>query len=241
MSGPAEGSTRVAARARIEAVISDFGGVLTSPLSGAFRAFSAVSGIPLAALGTAMAALAQRDGANPLFELETGRMSEARFLSAIGEQLTLQLGREISMDGFGEAYFSHLQPNERMIEHMRELRGRGYRMAICTNNVREWEPRWRSMLPIDEIFDLVVDSAFVASRKPEPAIYELTLERLGVPPPAALFIDDVEINCTAARELGIRTVHFRDTDQAIVDIEAALAVRDPILNTSRAQRSDELP
>ena len=58
-----------------------------------------------------------------------------------------------------------------MIEYMHELRGRGYKMAICTNNIREWEAQWRAMLPVDEIFDVVVDSAFVGSRKPEPRIY----------------------------------------------------------------------
>ena len=51
---------------------------------------------------------------------------------------------------------------------MRELRERGYRMAILTNNVREWEELWRSKLPVDEIFELVVDSAWVGMRKPEP-------------------------------------------------------------------------
>ena len=67
-----------------------------------------------------------------------------------------------------------------MIDFVRELRGRGLRTALCTNNVREWEPLWRSMLPeLDEVFEVVVDSAFVGSRKPEPEIYELTLERLG--------------------------------------------------------------
>jgi putative hydrolase of the HAD superfamily len=106
---------------------------------------------------------------------------------------------------------------------MRELRGRGYRMAICTNNVREWEHRWRAMLPVDEIFDLVIDSAFVGMRKPDPGIYELTLARLGVPAERALLIDDIEINCEAARALGLRAVWYRDSEQAIADSEAALA------------------
>ena len=66
-----------------------------------------------------------------------------------------------------------------MIELMRELKGTGYRMAMLTNNVREWEPLWRSMLPVDEIFGTVVDSGFVGCRKPESRIYTLTLERLG--------------------------------------------------------------
>ena len=67
-----------------------------------------------------------------------------------------------------------------MIELMRELRGGGLRAALLTNNVREWEPLWRAKLPeIDELFEVVVDSAFVGMRKPDPAIYSLTLERLG--------------------------------------------------------------
>jgi putative hydrolase of the HAD superfamily len=127
------------------------------------------------------------------------------------------------MHSFGERYFEHLHPNERLIAYMRELRGRGYRLAICTNNVREWEARWRAMLPVDEIFDVVVDSGFVGCRKPEPRIYELTLERLGVAAQAALLVDDIEVNCDGARELGIEAVWFQSTDQAIEEIELLLA------------------
>ena len=97
------------------------------------------------------------------------------------------------MHRFGEIYFEALHPNEPMIELMRELKDSGHRMALLTNNVREWEPLWRSMLPVDEIFELVVDSAFVGCRKPDREIYELTLERLGGPEPSeCLFIDDIE-------------------------------------------------
>jgi HAD superfamily hydrolase (TIGR01509 family) len=57
---------------------------------------------------------------------------------------------------------------------------------------------------------------------PEPEIYALTLERLGVQAPQALFVDDIELNCDAARELGIPSVWFRSNEQAITEIEAAL-------------------
>jgi putative hydrolase of the HAD superfamily len=207
---------------RVEAIISDFGGVLTSPLLGSFAAFQNSSGISLESLGKAMAAITQRNGTHPLFELETGRMTEAEFLSALGGELSAELGRTVELHGFGERYFEHLHPNEPLIEYMRELRGRGYKMAICTNNVREWEQLWRAKLPVDDIFDVVVDSAFVGTRKPEPRIFEITLERLGVGASSALMIDDIEINCTAARELGIGAVWFRSTEQAIADVEAAL-------------------
>jgi putative hydrolase of the HAD superfamily len=206
----------------IQAVISDFGGVLTSPLLDSFAAFQNASGISLEELGAAMAAIAAREGKNPLFELETGRMTEAGFLSSISAELTAQLGRPVELHGFGEQYFEHLHPNERLIEYMRSLRERGYRMAICTNNVREWERMWRAKLPVDEIFEVVVDSGFVGTRKPEPRIYEITLERLGVEAAAAVFVDDIELNCQAAGELGLTPVWFRDTDQAIEEIEAAL-------------------
>ena len=208
---------------RIQAVISDFGGVLTSPLVDSFAAVQESSGISMRALGTAMAAIAVRDGVNPLFELETGRLTEAAFLGALERELSGQLSREVRLDGFGERWFARLEPNEPLIGLMSSLRDRGYKLAICTNNVREWEQRWRSKLPVDEIFDVVVDSAFVGFRKPEPRIYEITLERLGVPAGAALFIDDLELNCQAASELGMTSVWFRSNEQAIEEIETALA------------------
>ena len=110
-----------------------------------------------------------------------------------------------------------------MIDLMRELKRSGLRMAMLTNNVQEWEPLWRTMLPVDEIFELVIDSGFVGYRKPERQIYEITLERLGLPGSACLFVDDMEINCEAARELGFTAVQYRDPDQAITEVRAALA------------------
>jgi epoxide hydrolase-like predicted phosphatase len=202
----------------IRAVVSDFGGVLTTPLLQSFLAYQRESGIAMEDLGKAMARVMADDGGrHPLFELEKGQMTEADFLGRIGDAL----GRPL--ESFRETYFAHLEPNEPMIELMRELRGGGLRMALLTNNVREWEPLWRAKLPdVDEIFEVIVDSAFVGMRKPEPEIYTLTLERLGVQAADCVFVDDVEVNCDAARELGMTAVHFRDNDQAIAELEALL-------------------
>jgi putative hydrolase of the HAD superfamily len=95
-------------------------------------------------------------------------------------------------------------------------------MAMLTNNVREWEPLWRSMLPVDEIFETVVDSGFVGCRKPESKIYALTLERVDMAAESCLFVDDVQVNCEGAEKAGIAAVHFQDNDQAIPEIRAAL-------------------
>jgi putative hydrolase of the HAD superfamily len=208
----------------IRAVISDFGGVLTTPLLHSFVAFQDETGISGETLGRAMQRLAERDGAHPLFELEKGNLTEPAFLAQVSEALEPELGHRPEMHRFKELYFDALKPNERMIELMRELRARGYRMALLTNNVREWEPYWRSMLPVDDIFEVVVDSGFVGMRKPEPEIYELTLERLGdgIGASDCLFVDDVEVNIQAARDLGMTAVHFRESEQAIGEIESAL-------------------
>ena len=206
----------------VQTVISDFGGVLTSPLLGSFVAFQDETDISMENLGSAMQRISERDGSHPLFDLEKGLISEADFLNRVADELEPEIGHRPNMHSFTEIYFNALEPNAPMIELMRELQGRGLRMALLTNNVREWEPRWRTMVPIDEIFELVVDSAFVGCRKPEPRIYEILLERLGVEAQGCLFVDDVEVNCDAARELGMTAVHFRENEQAIAEVRAAV-------------------
>lgn len=208
----------------ITAVVSDFGGVLTTPLEGAFRRFQEKSGIPLGELGAALGAISESLGANPLFELETDRLTDAEFQHLLAEQLARQLDRKIVISGFGEMFFDHLERNEPMIELMRTLKGRGLRMGLCTNNVVEWQPLWRPIWPIDELFEVVVDSGFVGFRKPSPEIYELTLKEMGVAAAETLFIDDMDINCDAARDLGMQAVHFRDNEQATSEVHAALEV-----------------
>ena len=208
---------------RIEAIVSDFGGVLTTPLLGSFMAFQNETGISTENLGKAMQAVAEADGENPLFVLERGEITEAAFLEKLSEALEPLLGHRPHMHRFKEIYFEALDPNPPMIELMRELKAEGYRMAMLTNNVREWEPLWRPMLPVDEIFETVVDSAFVGCRKPEPRIYEMTLERIDMPAESCLFIDDLAPNCEGARAVGLSAVHFRDNEQATAEIRAALA------------------
>jgi epoxide hydrolase-like predicted phosphatase len=205
--------------------VCDFGGVLTTPLVDAFAGVQAQAGIPPEALGRALADVASTDGRHPLHELETGRMTEPAFMARIEQALAKELGHEVHMVDFSEMYFSHLRPNRELIDYMLACRREGYRMALCTNNVREWEARWRRMMPVDEIFEVVVDSAFVGVRKPDPEIYALTVQRLGVTAAQCLFLDDFEVNCAAAREAGMTAVRFSSTEQALGEMAALLEVR----------------
>jgi putative hydrolase of the HAD superfamily len=211
------------ADARIEAIVCDFGGVLTTPLVESFMAFQDQTGISTETLGKAMQATAEANGDNPLFEMERGEITEVAFLEMLTDSLEPLLGHRPEMHRFKEIYFAALEPNPAMIDLMRALKDEGYRMAMLTNNVREWEPLWRAMLPVDEIFETVVDSGFVGCRKPESRIYELTLEQIDQPAEACLFIDDVLVNIEGARKAGLDAVHFQNNEQAIPEIRAALA------------------
>jgi putative hydrolase of the HAD superfamily len=205
----------------IRALISDFGGVLTTPLSAGFVAYQEEAGVSLEELGRAIQRASEAYGEHPLFALERGEITEVEFARRIGDEL----GDHFDLGRLRELYFERIEPNTPMIEYVAALRGRGLRTALLTNNVREWEPLWRAKLPeIDEVFEVVVDSAFVGMRKPEPGIYELTLDRLGggVRAGECLFVDDLEVNCDAARALGMTAVRYENPDQAIAELESAL-------------------
>jgi epoxide hydrolase-like predicted phosphatase len=206
----------------IRALISDFGGVLTTPLAAGFLAYQEEAEISLEDLGHAMQAATDAYGDHPLYALERGEITEREFARRLAEQLH----EGFDLQRLRELYFELLEPNAPMIDFVGELSRRGLSTALLTNNVREWEPLWRAKLPeLDEIFEVVVDSAFVGMRKPEPRIYELTVERLGggLRAEECLFLDDIEVNCEAAQALGMTAVHFQHADQAIPALESALA------------------
>jgi putative hydrolase of the HAD superfamily len=202
-----------------DVLICDFGGVLTTPLQAGFLAYQEEAGLSLEELGSAMARAAEEHGENPLFTLERGEITEAEFWGRVQQHV----GDGFDLARLRALFFERLLPNPPMVDFVRELRGRDVRAALLTNNVREWEPLWRAKLPeVEELFDVIVDSAFVGLRKPDPAIYTLTLERLGgVEPERCVFVDDLELNCDTARELGMEAIRFESAEQAIPELERA--------------------
>jgi putative hydrolase of the HAD superfamily len=210
---------------RLTTIISDYGGVLTSPLAGAFAQINTRHALPDAALNAAMARAGEREGVNLLAELECGRLGEPEFMALLGAQLSADLGRTVDLSAFSEHYFAALEPNAVMLSALAAARADGYRMGLLTNNVREWGPRWRPMVPVDALFDDVVDSADVGLRKPDPAIYVLACERLGVHAHECVFVDDFAHNCEAAEALGMTAVWFQDTADAVAQLRRLLDER----------------
>ena len=108
--------------------------------------------------------------------------------------------------------------NDEMVRLVHDLRDAGRRIGILTNNVREFREWWWPLMDFDQIFHTIVDSHEVGMRKPNPAIYELTMSRLGAEPGRTAFLDDLEANVHAARALGMHGIHVaEDATAAIVE------------------------
>jgi putative hydrolase of the HAD superfamily len=153
--------------------------------------------------------------AHDLHLLETGRLSEAEFFRRLCARHEEAGGPHIDPERARTAVFSErAEASAAMVDTVRQLRAAGYRTALLTNNAREWEPMWRSVIPVDELFDVVVDSSVVGLRKPDPAIYELTCSRLGLGPDECIFVDDLQCNVDAAAALGMEVVHCTDPTEA---------------------------
>jgi len=189
----------------IQVVMFDFGGVFTdSPFEAVARV-----GVKLGAAAGQIEAIMfgpyHEDTDHAWHRLERGEIElerAVREIAAAGAALDLEVNPVDILMNMGSGGL-----REVLVERVRALRDAGFATALVTNNVAEFRPHWRAMLPVDELFDLVVDSSEVGVRKPDPAIFQLALEGLGgVPPERALFLDDYPSNIAAAEALGIRGI-----------------------------------
>jgi epoxide hydrolase-like predicted phosphatase len=214
---------------RIEAVIFDYGGVLsTTPFAG-LAEFERKMGYPEKSLGR----LLFGPGASPQGPtdavpdhdwhlLETGRLTLEEFHDRLVARSEAALGQRLDLGVYAQ-FLKELGVGVHwmMVQRVRELRADGYRTAILTNNVKEWGRFWRSSIPID-LFDVVVDSCEVGLRKPDPAIFLLTCERLGVAPEHAVFLDDTRRHVEGARQVGLHGILVADPWAAIAELDAIL-------------------
>jgi putative hydrolase of the HAD superfamily len=209
---------------RFDAVLFDFGGVFTdSPFDAVEDAGRELGAAP-GELREIVFGPYHEDTDHPWHRLERGEVSLADAREAV-----ISIGRSA---GFEFEPFELLARSVgkggargEFVECARGLRERGFLTAMVTNNVREFGFGWRRMIPVDEIFDLVIDSSEVGVRKPDRRIYHLTLEQLGgIAPERTVFLDDFEGNLEAARDVGMHSVLVdADAERAIVDLERLLA------------------
>lgn len=209
----------------IEAVLWDFGGVFTASPFHAIRTWAPTAGLDGEVVLELLFGRYDDDGDHPWHRLERGEVAMADAFAAIASAAEAQ-GVALDIRAVFGAMGHDPFDRSMVLELAHELRARGLRMAVVTNNAREFADSWKKIVPVEVLFDDIVDSSEVGVRKPNPRIYELALERLGVTDPArAVFLDDFEPNVVAARRLGLHGVHVAPDPAAAMAELAALVGR----------------
>lgn len=211
---------------RVAAIVFDLGGVFLEGGPNHVRSFGERHGVPAAAWTRIRDDLfLTGDWWNRVERAELSLDAFAEELRArvagCGVALTLDQARNF-MGNLGEDQPSRLRPE--VVAACRRARAR-MPTALLTNNIREWREGWRTRLPVDELFDVVVDSSEVGMRKPEPPIYRLVEQKLGLPGERLLFVDDLGVNLKTARQLGWQTVKYDDTARVLGVLDTVLAGR----------------
>jgi putative hydrolase of the HAD superfamily len=210
----------------IAAVVFDIGGVVQDSPLHAIARYERAHRIEADAINRVVVAAGE---AGAWARLERGELTMQTFYAPFeadcrARGLTVD-GREL-MAKIAEASV----PRPRMLEALRRIRAGGLRVAALTNNWVADTPRHgpdgaemaRSRL--DPHFDVFVESAVVGLRKPDPRIYALVCEKLGLEPPRVAFLDDIGRNLKPARELGMATIKVDDPEQALCELGALLGL-----------------
>ena len=199
---------------RIRGLLVDFGGVLTTNVFESFRAFCEAEGLEPNAVkalfrerGEGLALLRQLEKG----ELEVDEFSE-RFAPVLGVS---------NADGLVDRLFAGVAPDERMIGAVRAVHDSGIPTGLISNS---WGGTTYDTALIQELFDGVVISGEVGLHKPGPAIFRLGAERIGVPPEACLFIDDLRENCEGAEAVGMTAILHRGADSTLPELERLLGI-----------------
>ena len=194
-------------------MVVDFGGVLTTSIWPAFAAFCEREGLEPQTVRDLFKGDAQALAL--LRGLETGDLADADFERRFGALLGVA-----EHEGLIGRMFADLGPDERMIGAVRAARAAGTRTGLITNS---WGMGIYDRAPTD-LFDVAVISGEVGLHKPQPEIYELACERLGVGPAAAVFVDDLRENCEGAEAVGMTAVLHRESEQTLARLEQLLGL-----------------
>lgn len=198
---------------RYRGLLVDWGGVLTSDVFDSFRAFCALEGLAADAIERRFREDAEcRD---LVIAFETGALREEEFELRLAPLLGVQASRLV------DRLFAGSGPDGEMVDAVRRARAAGVRTGLVSNS---WGTRRYPRELLAELFDAVVISGEVGIRKPTPEIYALGARRIGVEPGSCVFVDDLPFNLPPAAELGMATLHHRDAEDTIAQLERLLGV-----------------
>ena len=199
----------------MKGLLVDFGGVLTTNVFESFRAFCVDEGLDPDAVKRLFRG--NPEALRLVRRIETGVLSDDEFGERFGELLGIE-----RRAGLLERMFGHVRPEQAMVEAVRRARAQRVRTGLISNSmgVRHYD---RSAFP--ELFDGVVISGDEGIHKPQPEIFRLGAERVGLPPEECVFVDDLRENCEGAEAVGMTAVLHRGADSTVPRLEVLLGVR----------------
>jgi putative hydrolase of the HAD superfamily len=200
----------------VRGLLVDFGGVLTTNVFDSFRAFCEDEGLDPQTIKRLFREDPRALGC--VRGLERGELTEEQFAERFGVLLELEPERRA---GLVDRMFGHIQEDQGMVEALRRARAQGVRTGLISNSMGAGRYD-RSTFPA--LFDGVVISGDEGMHKPEPAIYELGAERVGLSPADCVFVDDLRENCRGAEAVGMTAVLHRGVDTTLPRLEELLGV-----------------
>ncbi|MEC7426331.1 MAG: HAD family phosphatase [Actinomycetota bacterium] len=204
----------------IDAVLFDWGGVITVPPGPIVEKLYRQIDVDQDQLRLRRKAYRDDDPDSQFARLERGELSLEAYLTWSRQDLP---GAETIWDPESAHFlFRHLTVVPEVVERIYQLKERGFLIGLLTNNIAEAWPTVNDGLPIDDLFDVAINSAFVGMRKPEHRIYVHALEKLGVRAEHAVFLDDNPVNLEAARACGLNVVEVKQPVAALEKLEAVI-------------------
>jgi putative hydrolase of the HAD superfamily len=197
-------------------LILDFGGVVTTDLYAEMSAFCVREGLAPDAVVRVLRDTAE--GRAAIKAVEAGTISQREYEVIIGRLLG------VDDRGLLTRALRGLRPRPEILELIQRARSAGIRVALLSNSWGDGEYDPYDGYDLDAMFDAIVISGETGMRKPDPAIYLLAADKLGVRPQECVFADDTAANLPAARALGMATVHFTDANAAIAEISRLLGI-----------------
>jgi epoxide hydrolase-like predicted phosphatase len=209
-------------RYALRALVVDYGGVLTNSLGDAMRGWAEEAGVDHDEFGALMREwLLEGAADNPAHALERGHLSDAEFSVALAARLRRADGTALPSDGLLRKMMAGFVPNSSpMVAVVLKARQHGVKTALLSNS---WGLDY-DRTGWDELFDAVIISGEVGLRKPEPEIYQLAAERVGLAPEECVFVDDLAPNVRGAAAVGMVGVHYADHDRVVTELEELLGI-----------------
>jgi putative hydrolase of the HAD superfamily len=204
-----------------KSVVFDFGGVLITPITTLIDEVAGWHGVDMVEmLDVLMGPREESTSDHPWHRAERGELTTAALQAEVAP-FAAAAGLTLRGDEYERLLCGEFEVHDEMLDRIASLRAEGYSIGLLTNSFKEFRALLERHVDFD-LFDVVVDSSEVGHRKPEPAIYAVMAERLGVDPEQIVYLDDFAANLEGARRAGWTTIHVTDVTKALQELDHLL-------------------